>query len=96
MQFVITGTDRDNGFERRANTRADHLEYWQGLGDIFLAAGPFLNEDEAPVGSMIIVEADSLAQAQAFAQNDPYVLQQVFKSHTVRRWNWLFGKPEKD
>ncbi len=94
MQFVIIGTDAKDATELRAATRSDHLDYWKGQGKIFLAAGPFLNPEEKPTGSMIIIETSDLPNAQNLAQNDPYNLKGVFQSHTVQRWNWLFGKPE--
>ena len=93
MQFVILGEDRAGAFENRQKTRPDHLDYWKGLGDVLLAGGPFLNEEEKPVGSMIIIEAASLEQAQAMANADPYVTAGVFGNCSVRRWNWLLGKP---
>lgn len=95
MQFVIIGTDAKDAFELRAATRANHLDYWKGQGKLFLAAGPFLNSAEKPSGSMIIVETNDLLSAQNLAKNDPYTLKGVFQSHTVQRWNWLFGKPEE-
>ena len=93
MQFVIIGKDAPGALDLRAQTRPDHLDYWKSQGEIFLAAGPFLDADDKPNGSMIIVEAPDLISAQHLAASDPYVLKGVFQSHTTQRWNWLFGKP---
>lgn len=95
MQFVIIGTDAKDAMSLRAETRAAHLDYWKSQAEKFLAAGPFLNSKEKPTGSMIIIETNDLQSAQTLAKNDPYALKGVFQSHTVQRWNWLFGKPEE-
>ena len=96
MQFVIIGTDRKGALEARKKARADHLAYWGRQGERFLAAGPFLDEDENPCGSMMIVEAGDLAEARQMADMDPYVVSGVFESCEVKRWNWLLGKPGAD
>ena len=96
MQFVIIGEDREDGLAARQKARPDHLDYWQGMETIFLSAGPFINELDQPVGSMIIIEAESLSKAEELAQADPYMLAGVFKSLSVKRWNWLFGKPKNE
>ena len=94
MQFVIIGEDRADALTNRQATRPDHLAYWKDKGAAFLAAGPFLNESDQPVGSLIIVEAQNLDEARLWAEADPYMLAGVFDNLTVKRWNWLFGKPD--
>ncbi len=94
MQFTITGQDRDGALDKRMAVRPAHLEYIRSLGSAVLAAGPFLDDNGDPVGSMIVVEAESLEEAQAMAARDPYLVRGVFETSTVRRWNWIFGRPE--
>jgi len=94
MQFVIIGNDKNDALQTRKNVRADHLAYWGEQGKKFLAAGPFLDENENPCGSMMIVEAAGIDEAKSMAASDPYVTGGVFENYEVRRWNWLLGKPE--
>ncbi|VAW25146.1 hypothetical protein MNBD_ALPHA11-314 [hydrothermal vent metagenome] len=94
MQFVIIGNDKNDALQTRKNVRADHLAYWGEQGKNFLAAGPFLDKNENPCGSMMIVEAGDIDEAKRMAASDPYVTGGVFENYEVRRWNWLLGKPE--
>ncbi|MCF6303164.1 MAG: YciI family protein [Devosiaceae bacterium] len=96
MQFVIIGEDGKNRFELRLQTRPDHLAYWKEKGGVFLAGGPFLNQSEQPIGSMIIIEAESLEQAKKWAAADPYMVAGVFETLSVKRWNWIFGNPNSN
>lgn len=93
MQFVIIGEDKAGALENRQKTRPDHLDYWKSRGQLFLAAGPFLDEQDQPVGSMIVIEAASLEEAQKLADADPYMVAGVFETLSVKRWNWIFGNP---
>jgi len=93
MQFVIIGNDKKGALEVRKKTRDDHLAYWGEQGSKFLAAGPFLDENENPCGSMMVVEADDIDEAKSMAASDPYVTSGLFENYEVRRWNWLLGKP---
>jgi uncharacterized protein YciI len=40
---------------------------------------------------MFVVEAESLADAEAFMAKDPYVAAGVFESITIRRWRVAAG-----
>ncbi|HHS82642.1 MAG TPA: YciI family protein [Devosia sp.] len=94
MQFVIVGDDGEGALEKRKAARPDHLAYWKDQGARFLAAGPFVDGAGVPTGSLIVIEADSREQAEQLAAGDPYVTRGIFARHTVRGWNWLFGRPE--
>ena len=61
--------------------RPAHLERLQTLqsqGKLLLA-GPFTDK----AGSLIIIEADSLEEATAFAQSDPYTIHGIFERIVV-------------
>lgn len=83
MLYVLICEDKDNSEELRKATRADHLAYIGGF-DVRLA-GPMLSDDgERMIGSIIILDADSLDAAQAFAESDPYKLAGLFASVRIR------------
>lgn len=92
MWYAIISEDIEDSRALRAEHRPAHLERIQGLVDAgrLLAAGPHPKVDaEDPgeagfSGSLIIAEFDSLEDAQAWADADPYVLGGVHSSVTVK------------
>ncbi len=97
MLYAFICTDKpQEGLELRKQNRREHLEYLKQLGDKMKLAGPFMNEDGTePRGSLVVVEADSLEQAQEIARNDPYAKAGVFEKVEIRPWKWLFGAPQE-
>ena len=92
MHYIITAFDKENSLELRMSIRSDHLAYANDKG-ITVLAGPLLTEgdDPKPRGSMLIVEVDSRAQAEEFAENDPYNKAGLFDKVTIRRWMGALG-----
>jgi uncharacterized protein YciI len=92
MYYSIYATDNENTLESRLNTRPSHLERLNALVEQgrLLVAGPFPavdSEDPGPAGftgSLIIAEFDSLEDAQAWADQDPYVAAGVYKQVEVK------------
>jgi uncharacterized protein YciI len=70
--------------ERRDRYRAEHVAYRQGLATKLVLAGPLLDRQGAPVGSVIILEAESLEEASRLAESDPYVTRGVFSVASSR------------
>jgi uncharacterized protein len=84
--FVLIGHDGPRGAELRKIHRPAHLA---GLEELERAgrirhAGPMLGDDGAPVGSVVLFEAASLAEARAIAARDPYVTEGIFARYEVR------------
>ena len=91
MHFVIINRDKPNSVDLRMATREVHLDYLRGAGDDLLIAGPTLDDEgQSPVGSVVIVEAESLEAAKAFAAGDPYAQAGLFESSTVMPWRKVF------
>lgn len=89
--FAITCRDKPGALETRLATRPVHLDYLKGSAGLKLA-GALLGEDGNPVGSLLIVEADDLAAAQAQADNDPFTTAGVFESVEVLPWRLAIGE----
>lgn len=89
MLYAIICRDKPGALQTRLDTRAEHLAYIEKTG-IVKMAGPFL-EDGQMVGSLVIVEADSLAAAQDWATNDPYAKAGLFESAAVSEWKKVIG-----
>lgn len=94
MLFALICTDKPGHLQVRMDTRPAHLAYLEALGDNLKAAGPFLGDDGKPVGSLVIINADDLAGAQATAAADPYAKAELFSSVEIKPWNWVFKNPE--
>ena len=94
MLFAIICSDRPGAIETRLATRPAHLEFLNSLGSALKAAGPFLDAEEKPTGSLLILEAESHAAAQAIAAADPYAAAGLFASVEIRPWKWLIKNPE--
>ena len=93
--FAIICTDKpEEGLALRKANREKHLGWLDSLGDTLKAAGPFIDDEGKPAGSLIIIEADSRKAAEALAAQDPYRQAGVFESVEIRPWKWLLKKPE--
>ena len=93
MLYAILCNDKPDSLQVRLDTRPTHLEYLNGLGDALKFAGPFLDGEGKPNGSMVVVEAESIEQARKIAENDPYARAGLFASVDVRPWNWALKNP---
>jgi uncharacterized protein YciI len=90
--YVITCTDKPDRLSTRLEHRPAHLAYISGKGKMVKLAGPFLTSAAGdPCGSPLIVEAEDLAAAEAFAAGDPYVAADVFDSVQIRPWRLTVG-----
>lgn len=95
MYFVVIYTDREGTQDLRADTRPAHLSYVADSGPMVAAGGALLDDaGELPVGSMVILEADNLAQARAWTDHDPYTQAGLFESVMVKPWTWLVNPPK--
>lgn len=66
----------------------DHLEYQVRLerGGKLFGAGPYFEEgDDLPSGGMIILRAQSVAEARALADADPFHAAGL-RTYTIRKW----------
>ncbi len=78
--FIYLGRDSERAPELRERHRPKHLAHLEPLdaaGRIRFA-GPLLDDEGAPCGSVIVFEANDLAAARVVAQGDPYRVEGVF------------------
>lgn len=91
MHFAIVCLDKPGQAQLRAEHRPAHLEYLKANERRILIVGPLLDEaGKAPLGSLLILDFDDLAAAQAFADDDPYRRAGLFESVTIRPWRQVF------
>ena len=94
MLFCLLCTDKPNSLDLRAKVRADHLAYLSSLGAKMKTAGPFLDDDGNPSGSLVIIEASDRSEAEKMATADPYALAGLFAKVEIRAWKWALKNPE--
>jgi uncharacterized protein len=94
MLFALICTDKPDHLEVRMANRPAHLAFLESLGTATKGAGPFLGPDEKPNGSLVIIEAKDLDEANAIATRDPYAIAGLFQSVDIRPWKWLIKNPE--
>lgn len=100
MLYVIWADDADDAAAKRAAARAAHLAYLDALqaqGRVILA-GPRSRADTTDTaaagvrGSLLVVEFDTIAQARAWAANDPYALAGVFAETRIEPFVQVFPR----
>ncbi|MCX8749881.1 YciI family protein [Snodgrassella sp. B3088] len=88
MLFMLMATDADNSHEARIKARPRHLARLQELQaqNRLVLAGPNpLPDDETRFsGSLVIADFESLDEAQAWAEQDPYVDAGVYEEILIR------------
>lgn len=90
MLFAILCTDRPNGLDTRLAAREAHIGYLSTYADKVVQAGPLLNPEGRPCGSLLIVDVEDLAAAQGFAASDPYASVNLFESVVIRGYRTVF------
>lgn len=95
MLYSIVGTDVEDSLQTRLATRPEHVSRLIALKDQgrLVLAGPnpsIDSEDPGEAGfsgSIIIAEFESLDAAQAWADQDPYILSGVYQFVVVKPFN---------
>ncbi len=92
MWYMIFAQDHPNSLEKRKAARPDHLRRLEALREEgrLLLAGPLPavdSEDPGPAGftgSLVVADFESLEEAQAWAEADPYKAAGVYAQVEVR------------
>jgi len=83
--YVMYGLDKPDSLDLRKATRPAHLEWLKMFEHLVKLAGPMLGADGGtPVGSMIVIEAESLEAAKAWAAMDPYTKAGLWERTDIR------------
>jgi uncharacterized protein len=95
MLYALICTDKPNSLGLRKAKRPEHVAYLQSLGKTLVLAGPFTEADgETMNGSLVVIEAASLQEAEKIAAGDPFVKAGVFASVDIRPWLWTLSRPQ--
>jgi uncharacterized protein YciI len=95
MLFALICNDKPDRLQLRLDTRNDHVAFLNELNakGALKFAGPFLDADGKPNGSLVVIEATGMTAAKAIAAADPYAKAGLFASVDIRAWNWVFNNP---
>ena len=87
--FAVICRDKPGALQVRLDTRDAHLAHIRDSG-IVAMAGPLM-EDGQMCGSLVVLDTDDVAAAQAWAAADPYKAAGLFASVDVIAWNKVIG-----
>jgi len=91
MHYVLFYDVVDNYAERRTPFRAAHLAHARqavATGGLVLG-GAFAHPID---GTMLLFKGESAAVAEAFAKNDPYVINGLVTKWRIREWTTVVGE----
>ncbi len=90
MRVTVICQDKPDSLQTRLGNRAAHLAHIEATGVVEMA-GPFLDEAGQMTGSLIILQVETLIEAQAWAAADPYAKAGLFASVAIREWKKVVG-----
>lgn len=96
MLFAFVCKDKPGHLNVRMEARPAHVEHLNKLNaeGTLKMAGPFLDAEGKPNGSLVIVSAETIEAAKAIADADPYTKAGLFESVEIKPFNWVFNNPE--
>lgn len=91
MRVALFCLDHPDHAQMRLETRPAHLAYLKENESRVEMAGPLLDEAGEMCGSLLVLEVEDMAEAQLFAQGDPYAKAGLFARVTLRQWKKTIG-----
>lgn len=90
MLYAFICHDKPGALEIRMANRPAHLAWLEATPGVYLA-GPLLDAEDKPCGSILMVEHPDLAAAEAWGETDPYVKAGLFAAVEVKAWRKVIG-----
>jgi uncharacterized protein YciI len=90
MLFTLICTDKPGSLDLRLATRGSHLAYLETYSSKLVTAGGLLDVDGRPGGSLLIIDVADRAEAEGFAEADPYHKAGLFESVLIRPYRQVF------
>jgi hypothetical protein len=91
--FAVWCADGPKAGELRKAHLDGHLDYIERHYDRYLVAGPLRRDGEARLaGSLLVIVADTEAEARRFLGGDPYVAEGVFAEMIFRKMTPAAGR----
>jgi uncharacterized protein YciI len=90
MLYAVICTDRPGALDLRRANREAHLLYLAETGCV-VQAGPFLDPAGDMVGSLVVLEVVTRAEAEDWAAADPYAKAGLFERVEIHAWKRVIG-----
>lgn len=95
--YAIVTHDKLGATATRMEKLKEHLAHIEAGLDRLAVAGPMRDEDGNFTGSLLVVKADSAAEARALLENDPYYKADIWSDIEIRALSaaagdWVGGK----
>ncbi|MEP2642667.1 YciI family protein [Roseobacter sp.] len=90
MLVALIAHDKPGALAIRQENRPAHVDYLKSSGPV-QQAGPLLDAAGEMAGSLIILDVDDMAQAEAWVAADPYGKAGLFASVDLIPWNRVIG-----
>jgi uncharacterized protein YciI len=90
MRVALITLDKPDALQIRLDNRDAHLAHIADSGVVEMA-GPFLDVDGKMTGSLIIMNVETLADAQTWVDNDPYTKADLFEKVRIEEWKKVVG-----
>jgi len=85
MHYVVHCLDHDGAVEKRLSNYEDHKAYLAAASVKTVISGPLLADDEKTmIGSCFVLEAENMAEVEAFNANDPFAKAGLWKTISIR------------
>ena len=95
MLYLIYSLDKPGAQPLRNATRAAHLAYLDRFRDKIVLGGGMLQDDASGhLGSTIILNVKSRADAEAFAHDEPFYKAGVYATQVIHRMRKGYWNPE--
>lgn len=93
MLFSIYCLDHPDGYARRIENYDAHLAYLSQTPVKIVLSGPLLNDSgDLRIGSLLIVNAESLKHALEFSDMDPFRLNDVWATVRINGFQIAFDR----
>jgi len=95
--YAIITRDKPGAAATRMEKLKEHLAHIETALDRLAVAGPLRDEAGGFTGSLLVVKADSAAEARALLEADPYFRADIWSDIEIRAFNaaagdWVGGK----
>lgn len=89
--FALFCVDKPDSLQVRMGAREAHLAYVRGFGGQMKLAGPLLDDKGDMAGSLIIIDLEDQAAAEAFSANDPYTKAGLWERVDIKPFKATLG-----
>ena len=86
MAFLITCKDKKNSLDLRLSTREEHIKYLKKIKKKLILAGPILDKNDKPIGTVLILDFDKITELKKFLNGDPYSKVHLFDEVKITRF----------